>query len=237
MARTSVNVGGGYRVSPACSTTVHFSATRGHSVFVDPSASATNSVQSTYQMNATLRLRLSDNFWVNQNYLLSADYRIYDFAKSENQNVLNRARRIDTDMIDTVFSFAFVRLTHNFIFRDQGAYSREAGETERKYRVSVETYDQTLAATVGIALARGVRLVGTQSLLNQRNRFLVSDETTLRNRWNLTGALEVERALGRDAELKGAVRHIGSYDERMMTDAPTNEENYWIAGVTFQKRF
>ena len=235
MTRTSVNLGGGYRVSPACSTTVHFSTARSHSIFIDPSASSTNAVQSTYQMNATMRLRLSRTLHLSQDYLLSADYRIFDFT--ENQNFLNRVRRIDTDIIDSVFSFAFVRLTHNFIFRDQGTYSRGVGESSRQYRVSVETYDQTLAATVGIAVARGIRLVGTQSLLNQRNHFLVNDQRTLRNRWNLTGGIEIERMLWDGAQLLGAVRHIGSYDEQQVPNTPNNEEEYWIAGITFQKQF
>jgi len=235
VARTSVNVGGGYRVSSACSTTVHFSTTRSHSIFIDPSASSTNAVQSTYQMNATMRLRFSRTLYLSQNYLLSADYRIFDFT--EDQNFLNRVRRIDTDMIDTVFSFAFIRLSHNFIFRDQGTYSRTAGESSREYRVAVETYDQTLAATVGIAIARGIRFVGTQSLLNQRNHFLVNDKRTLRNRWNLTGGIEIERTIWDGAQLLGAVRHIGSYDEQQLPNTPNNEEEYWIAGITFQKQF
>jgi len=235
VARTSMNLGGGYRVSAACSTTVHFSASRGRSVFIDPSASSTNAVQTTYQMNATMRLRLSRTFFLNQSYLLSADYRIFDFT--EDQNFLNRVRRIDTDMIDTVFSFAFVRLTHNFIFRDQGTYSRDVGESSREYSVSVETYDQTLAASVGIAVARGIRILAAQSLLNQRNRFLVNNTRTLRNRWNLTAAIEIERSIWDGAEVKGAVRHIGSYDEQALANLPNNEEAYWIAGVTFHKQF
>lgn len=235
VARTSVNVGGGYRVSSACSTTVHFSATRGHSVFIDPTASSTNAVQTTYQMNATMRLRLSRTFWLNQGYLLSADYRIFDFT--EDQNFLNRVRRIDTDVIDTVFSFAYVRLTHNFLFRDQGTYSRDVGESSREYSVSVETYDQTLGASVGIAVARGIRVLASQSLLNQRNRFLANNSRTLRNRWNLTVGVEIERPVWDGAEVRGAIRHIGSYDEQQLPNLPNNEEAYWIAGVTFHKQF
>jgi len=235
VTRTNVSAGGGYRVSAACSTTVHFSATRSHGIYIDPSASSTNAVQSTYQMNATMRLQVSRTFWLNQNYLLSADYRVFDFT--EDQNYLNRVRRIDSDIIDTVFSFAYVRLTHNFIFRDQGTYSRDFGDASREYRVSVETYDQTLAATVGIKVARGIRISAMQSLLNQRNHYLSNDSRTLRNRWNLTGGIDIERPVWNGALLSGAIRHIGSYDERVVPNAPNNEEAYWIAGVTFQKQF
>jgi len=235
VTRINLNAGGGYRVSAACSTTVHFSTTRSHGIFIDPSASSTNAVQSTYQMNATMRLQVSRTFWLNQNYLLSADYRVFDFT--EDQNFLNRVRRIDTDIIDTVFSFAYVRLTHNFIFRDQGTYSRDFGEASRQYRVAVETYDQTLAATVGIKVARGVRLSAMQSLLNQRNHYLADDSRTLRNRWNLTGGIEIERPVWNGALLSGAIRHIGSYDEQVLPNTPNNEEAYWIAGITFQKQF
>lgn len=234
-ARTSVRVGGGYRVSAACSTTVHFSATRSHAVFIDPSASASNNVQPAYQMNATMRLQLSRDFWLTQGYLLSADYQIFDFT--EERNLLNRVRRIDTDMIDTVFTFAYVRLTHNFIFRDTGTYSREAGESSREYQVATDVYDQTLAATVGIRIARGIRFLGTQSLQNQRIHDLDTDVRTVRNRWNLTGGIEIERAVWDGALLSGAVRHIGLYDEREVPNAPNNGEDYWIAGITFQKQF
>jgi len=235
VTRINVSAGGGYRVSAACSTTVHFSATRSHGIYIDPSASSTNAIQSTYQMNATMRLQVSRTFWLNQNYLLSADYRVFDYT--EEQNFLNRVRRIDTDLIDTVFSFAYVRLTHNFIFRDQGTYSRDFGEASRRYRVSVETYDQTLAASVGIKVARGIRISAMQSLLNQRNHFLSNDSRSLRNRWNLTGGIDIERPVWNGALLSGAIRHIGSYDERVVPNAPNNEEAYWIAGITFQKQF
>jgi hypothetical protein len=235
VTRRNLTAGGGYRVSAACSTTVHFSATRSHAIYIDPSASSTNAVQSTYQMNATMRLLVSRTCWLNQNYVLSADYRVFDYT--EDQNFLNRVRRIDTDIIDTVFSFAYVRLTHNFIFRDQGTYSRSLGEASRQYRVSVETYDQTLAATIGIKVARGIRILAMQSLLNQRNHFLSNDSRTLRNRWNLTGGIEIERPVWNGAQLSGAIRHIGSYDEQVVPNAPNNEEAYWIAGITFQKQF
>jgi hypothetical protein len=235
VARTSVNVGGGYRISPSCSTTVHFSTTRSHSVFLDPSASSTNAVQTNYQLNATLRLRVSEEFTVWQDYVLNADYKIFDFT--EPQNVLNRVRRIDTNLADTLFSFAYLRLTHNFSFRDQGTYTRDPGEAERAYQISVRTYDQTLGALVGIALAPGVRLQAAQSLLNQRNYFLFTGASTVRNRWNLTASLEIDRSLSGGSQIRGAVRHIGAYDEPATPSAPVNEEGYWIAGITFQKQF
>jgi hypothetical protein len=94
-----------------------------------------------------------------------------------------------------------------------------------------------LATTVGIAVARGIRIVATQSLLNQRNHFLSNDKSTLRNRWNLTGGVEIERTIWNGAQLLGAVRHIGSYDEQQLPNTPNNEEEYWIAGITLQKQF
>ncbi|HKQ20274.1 MAG TPA: hypothetical protein VJW75_11065, partial [Candidatus Eisenbacteria bacterium] len=107
----------------------------------------------------------------------------------------------------------------------------------REYSVSVETYDQTLAASVGIAVARGIRILAAQSLLNQRNHFLINNSRTVRNRWNLSAGIEIERGIWDGAEVRGAVRHIGSYDEQQLPNLPNNEEDYWIAGITFHKQF
>jgi hypothetical protein len=238
VSRSLFSLGGGYRVSNACSTTVHFSAARNHTVALDPSSSGSNAVQSNYQMNAALRLGLWKNFAIRQDYLLSADYRILDYVESN--NYLNRIRRIDTDFVDTLFTFAFVRLTHNFIFRDQGSYLRRPGEPNRAFRVSVETYEQTLSATVGVALARGIRFSATQSLYNQRNHFLSNDRSTNRNRFSLNAGIDVNRTFASGTQIRGAIRHIGGYDEvDRIADpfADPNEEDYWIAGATVHKDF
>jgi hypothetical protein len=185
-------------------------------------------------MNSTMRLRLSDTFWLNQNYLLNAEYQIFDFT--EERNVLNRAKRIDTDLVDTLFSFAYLRLRHNFIFQDTGVYRRESEGSPRKYQVASEAYDQTLSATVGVAAAPGVRFLATQSLRNYRSHDVKSDKRTLRNYWTLTIGAELARSVGNGGEVLGSVRHIGAYDEGGIPNKPNNEEAYWIAGVTFQKR-
>jgi hypothetical protein len=235
IARSLLSVGGGYRVTPVCTTTVHFTRNRSHTVSIDPEASSTNAVQTNYQMNATLRLIPSSDFTLRQDYLLSADYRISDFVES--QNFLNRIRRIDTDFVDSLFSFAFIRLTHNFVFRDQGTYARREGQDGRTYRATVRTYEQTLAATFGIDIVDGVRLIATESLINQRNFFLLSRTRTNRNRISLHAGLEVNRSLSEGLQILGAVRHIGGYDEKVTPTTPENEEDYWIAGVTVQKEF
>ncbi len=233
--RRSASVGGGYLLASTCSTVVHFSVNRSQNVSIDPSASGANNVQTIYQMNAYLQFVPTRDFSIRQNYLLSAEYKIFDYT--ERQNYLNRVRRIDTDFVDSLFHFAFLRLTHSFIYRDNGGYFRNTPANPRTYRIATETYEQTLAITVGIELAAGVRLIGTQSLLNQRNFDIPRGAHTVRNRFSLNGGAEVNRTLPGGSQIIGALRHIGGYDERVTALTPTREEDYWIAGVTFQKDF
>ncbi|MGE5176977.1 MAG: hypothetical protein ACM3JJ_11450 [Hyphomicrobiales bacterium] len=237
IARSMVSIGGGFLLVPACSTTVHFSTNRSHTVSIDPSASGSNGAQTNYQLNATLLYQVSPELNVRQSYVLSADYRIFDFASAEKNNYLNRTRRIDTYVTDSLYSYAYLQLTHNFVFRDQGPYAAESPGAGRIYRVTQENYEQTLALTAGVRITGGVRLVGTQSLLSQRNYLLAQGTSTHRNRFTLTAGLEVNRTLRDGSEIVGAVRHIGGYDERLTPVTKPNEESYWIAGATFQKQF
>jgi hypothetical protein len=233
--RRSASVGGGYLLAPTCSTVVHFSVNRTQNVAIDPSASGSNNAQTIYQMNASMQFVPTRNFSIRQNYLLSADYKIFDYT--ERQNYLNRVRRIDTDFVDSLFTFAFLRLTHSFIYRDFGAYFRNTPSEPRTFRIASEIYEQTLAITVGLELTAGVRLIGTQSLLNQRNLDVPRGTTRVRNHFSLNGGLEVNRTLPGGSQIIGALRHVGGYDERVTPQTPTLEEAYWIAGVTFQKDF
>jgi len=233
--RNGGSVGGGYLLAPSCSTVVHFAVNRSKNVSVDPAASGANNVQTIYQMNASLQFLPNQNFSIRQYYLLSAEYKIFDYT--ERQNYLSRVRRIDTDFVDSLFRFAFVRLGHSFIYRDNGGYYRNVADADRLYRVALETYEQTLSVTVGLRIIAGVRLIGTQSLLNQRNYDIPRGTSTLHNRFSLNGGIEVNRTLAGGSEIIGALRHIGGYDQKVTPQSPTREEDYWIAGVTFQKDF
>jgi hypothetical protein len=233
--KSSATLGGGYLLAPACTTTVHFSVNRSRNVSIDARASSANNTQTAYQMNATMLFQPTPNFTIRQTYLLTAEYKIYDYV--ETQNYLNRVRRIDTDFVDTMFTFAFLRLTHSFSYRDNGGYFRRPGESGRVYRIGLETYEQTLAVTQGIQFARGVRGVVTQSLLNQRNYDLATGRSDLRNRFSFNGGFDVSRTLSNGAQLIGAVRYIGGYDEKLTPATLPREEDYWIAGLTFQKEF
>jgi hypothetical protein len=236
LLQTGGNVGGGYLLTRACSTTVHFSVSRSRTVSIDSRASGSNNVQTIYQMNATVLFVPMPNFAIRQTYLLGADYKIYDF--SESQNFLNRTRRIETDFADTLFPFAFLRMTHSYLFRDNGNYSRFTPDAERAYRVALETSEQTLKVSVGVKVAPGVTFLATQGLFHQRNRnFAISSPSTLRNRFSLDAGIDVNRSLPGGAQIVGALRHIGGYDERTTPQTRPNEEGYWIAGVTFLKDF
>jgi hypothetical protein len=228
-------VGGGYMLSPACSTTVHYSVSQNRTVAIDPRASGLNNVQTLYQMSATMQYVPSRNFSIRQAYLISSDYKIYDFAES--QNFLNRTRRIETDFADTLLPFAYIRLTHSFLYRDNGGYSRLTPGAERLYRVAFETYEQTLKVGFGVKIVPGVTLSAVQGLFNQKGYDFIRSKSTLRNRFTLDAGINVNRTFPGDCGIVGALRHVGGYDEITTPQSVPNEEDYWIAGVTFQKQF
>ena len=233
--RGSGNVGGGYRVSARCSTTVHFSATRAHAVAIDPSASGGNNVQTTYQMDATLRLQATRSFLILQNYQLNANYQIYDY--DELRNTLTRIRRIDTMLSDSLFSFGFIRLTHNFFFQDRGSYTRDEDLGSRTYSVAQELYQQNLSLTVGFRPFQGIVFTATQSLSNSRNYITSPAFDTNRNRWNLNVGATVDRPLPGDMTLQGSVQRIGEYTEMPGALPPVDVVDYWIASAQFSKDF
>ncbi len=235
--RTYSSIGGSYRVSPRCSTMVHFSASRNHVIAIDPSRSGNNNIQSTYQMDAVLRARATQSIVIDQRYLLNAVYQIYDASQAESKNVLSRIRRIDTTITDSMFTFAVLQLTHNFLFRDSGSFSRPPGADERLYRVGSETYQQTLSANISLKPGAGVSLFATQSLGNTRTRFPRGGTELLDNRWTLTAGGTIDRPLWGNGSVRGTVQHIDAYTERRDPGDALRAQNDWIAGVTFQKEF
>lgn len=233
--RGFVNVGGGYAISAKCSTVVHFSTNRSHAVAIDPSASGGNNVQTTYQIDANLRLQVTPTFAILQFYQLNANYLIYDY--DEPRNTLTRIRRIDTIMSDSLFSFGFLRLTHNFFFQDRGGFTSEQGDDHRTYGVAQESYQQNLSVTLGVRPLQGIAISATQSLANTRNYFPTSGQNTKRNRWNLNLSGEVDREIPGDMTLHGSIQHIGEYTEMPGFLPPADVVAYWLAGVTFTKEF
>ncbi len=245
IARTFVSLGGGYTVSRQCSLTVHFSSNRGFNRFIDASNSGGNYVTNDYQMLAVLNLRATEQLSITQNYLLSASYRILDDPNQDDRNSLLRNRRIDTIAADTLFPFAFVRLTHNFLFQDAGPYIHEAPGQDRHYIVSSETYAQSLEATLGVKPLAGILFLVTQKLGNSRTHQLSTGARTVQNRWGLTGSMEFNQTLPGGAALQGAVRHIGEYTETPPECRGPNppatcfgfdpqRSDYWVAGVSLQ---
>jgi len=233
--RGYLNAGGGYLVSPRCSTSVHFSVNRSHAVAIAFESSGSNNVQTTYQMDASVKLRATPTFTIYQNYQINANYLIYDY--DEKRNTLNRIRRIDTNLIDSLFSFATIRLTHNFFFQDRGAYTRAAEDEPREYSVDQELYAQNLSVALNIRLMDGVIAGATQSLANSRSYFRAPAPSTNRNRWNLNVGLTVDRDLPGEMHLNGVIQRIGEYTERPGPEPPLDVVDYWLAGITLMKDF
>ena len=234
-ARGYVNLGGGYLVSPRCSTAVHFSINRTHAVAIHPSSSGLNNVQTAYQMDANLRLRATQTLSVIQFYQLNANYFIYDY--DEQRNTLSRIRRIDTILTDSLFTFAFLRLNHNFFFVDRGSYVRPTEGGDRTYRVVQESYTQNLGVTVGIQPLEGVTFTATQSLANTRNYYPNPALNSNVNRWNLNFGMDVVRSLPGAMSLQGSVQRIDEFTEQMANEIVPEAVGYWIAGITFTKDF
>ena len=235
--RTYVNVGGNYIVSDRCNTAVHFSTIRGHSIAIDATRSGNNSVQSTYQMDAVLRLEVTSKLRIVQLYLINAIYQIYDDLLADSRNTLSRIKRIDTTVSDSLTSFATIQLTHNYLFRDSGSFSRPSNGGNRLYSVGSETIQQTLSATLNARPAPGIEFFATQSLGHTTVHFPSTDTRTIDNRWNLALGGTVDRTIAAGASLRGSVQHIGAYTERRNPGDLANEQDDWIAGVTLHKEF
>lgn len=248
LARTFLSAGGGYSVSPQCSLTVHFSTNRSFNRYIDASNSGSNNVVSDYQMLAVMNVRASRDITIAQNYLLSASYRIADDPRQESTNTLVRNRRIDTTAADTLFSFAYARLTHSFLFQDLGPFLREVPGQDRRYVVSSERYSQTIEAAFGFTPATGISLLVSQKLGNTRDHQLATGSRTTQNRWNLTAGMDLDRELPGGAALHASVQHIGEYSERPSECDGANpppscfafdpqRSDYWVAGVALQRNF
>ena len=235
--RTYANLGGVCVVSERCSTFVHLSASRGHSIAIDPTRSANNNVQTTYQVDSQIKFGLNSRINLYQSYLINAVYQIYDDENAESRNVLSRIKRVDTTISDSLFTQVTFQLVHNFLFRDSGSFTRAAPDEAREYAVGNETYQQTLAATMNIYPAEGINLFATQSLGNLKTHLPVQNTRLVSNRWNLILGATVQRTIGGSALLQGSVQHINAYTERRKPDDPLNEQNDWIAGLTFHKEF
>lgn len=231
----SAIVGGGYRVSDRCSTSVHFSNARTHGVALDASVSGGNNVLTTYQMDAMLKLSVSRTFAILQNYMINANYQIYDY--DEPRNTLTRIRRIDTALSESLFTFGFIRLDHNFFFQDRGSYTSAVEGGSRTYSVAQELYQQNLSVSLGVRPFEGIILSATQSLSNTRNFAGSGAETGNRNRWNLRLGGSVDRPLPAEMVLQGFVQHIGEYTETPANVPAADVIDYWIATVSLNKDF
>ena len=230
------NIGAGYRVAAACSTTVHFSVNRAHTVAINENSSGGNNVQTTYQMDAALRLQATPTFLILQNYQINANYQIYDY--DEPRNTLGRIRRVDTILQDSLFSFASVKLIHNFFFQDRGAYVSFSPGESRIYSIAQQLYQQNLGATIGLTPAHGVVFYATQSLANARTySYNPPAPSTTRNRWSLTFGANLDRDLSGNMTLHGTIQHIGEYTETPSPRPSLDPVSYWVAGVTFTKDF
>jgi len=230
------NVGGGYRIAATCSTTVHFSVNRAHSIAINENSSGGNNVQTTYQMDASLRLQATPTFLILQNYQINANYQIYDY--DEPRNTLSRIRRVDTILQDSLFSFASVKLVHNFFFQDRGPYASFSPDESRIYYTAQQIYQQNLGATLGLTPTHGLVLYATQSLANTRTySYNPPAPTTTRNRWGLTFGANLDRDLSGNMALHGTIQHIGEYTETPAPRPSLDPVSYWVAGVTFTKDF
>src|SRR5439155_354407 len=109
--------------------------------------------------------------------------------------------------VDSTLRVATIQMTHNFLFRDSGSFTRPIGGGTREYNVGSETYQQTLGATLGIMPMAGVQLFVTQSLGNTKSHFPATNTGTVDNRWNLAVGATVERTMMGGAALRGSAQH------------------------------
>ena len=101
----------------------------------------------------------------------------------------------------------------------------------------MDYHGQTLGVTTNMRPLDGVQLFVTQSLGNSKVDFPSTATRVIDNRWNLAVGATVNRALGGTASLQGTVQHISAYTEQRNPGDPLNEQDDWLAGVTFHKDF
>jgi hypothetical protein len=229
------SIGLRFAITPRCSTTAKFSVNRSHNVSIDETRSAGNIATTVYQLNGTILMPLTRDVSISQTYVLSANYRLFDY--SELRNDLSRNFRIETMFADTLSRHAYLRLDHRYYFTDRGDFTPLKNGGPRFYGVSQEQFQQIMEGTVGIRPVPGVLLVAKQSLADTRNHDIITERRTTTQQWNLSLGLEVNRSFWDGAGLIGAVRHESRHQNLSTRGRSVNEEDNWITGVTFQKEF
>ncbi len=235
IASAFASVGFRFGITPRCSTSANFSVNRSHNVSIDETRSTGNIATTVYQINGGIRLPLTRDVTIGQTYVLSANYRLFDY--DELRNDLTRNFRIETTVADTLSRFAYLRLDHRYYFFDRGDYTPITPGGPVGYGVSQEQFQQILEGTVGIRPIPGLLLLAKQSLADTRNHDILTDARTTTQQWNLNLGLEVNRSFWGGAGLIGSVRHESRYQNLSTMTESDNKEDHWIAGITFQKDF
>ncbi|HEY6572064.1 MAG TPA: hypothetical protein VI198_01995, partial [Candidatus Eisenbacteria bacterium] len=229
------SIGVRFHVTPRCSTAANFSISRTHNVAIDSLSSSGNIATTVYQLNGSIRLPLHRDLSIGQDYIVTATDRAFDYFEANDG--LSRNFRIETTVADTLFPFAYLRVDHRYFFFDQGDFSPIEPGGPRLYGVTTEQAQQILEGTIGIRPIRGVTLLVKQSLADTENRDLVGGGRTGTDQWNLALGLEVNRTFWNGAGLTGAIRREERYQNVSNKIGSVEEENHWLASMTFNKAF
>lgn len=224
-----------FALTPRCSTFVNFAVSRSHNVSIDATRSSGNLTQTVYQLNGAVRMPLSRQLTIFQDYLASATYRAFDYT--ENQDDLSRNFRIDTIVADTVLSFAYLRLDHRYNFFDRGDFTPLVENGPRLYGVQQKQAQQTLEGSVGVRPTAGILFLVKQSLADTDTRDLLGGTRTGTRQWNLSLGLEVNRSFWDGATLSGAIRRESKYQNLSTGTTSINVGDDWLAAIEFQKAF
>ena len=235
VAGAFASVGARFLLTPRCSTAANFSISRTHNVAIDSLLSAGNIATTVYQLNGALRMPLHRNLSIGQDYIITATDRAFDYF--EENDGLSRNFRIETMVADTLFPFVFLRMNHRYYFFDQGDFSPLVSGGPRLYGITTEQAQQTLEGTIGIRPVQGVTLLVKQSLSDTENRDMVGGARTGTDQWNLSLGLELNRTFWNGAGLTGAIRREERYQNVTSKVGSVEEENHWLALISFQKEF
>ena len=235
LAGAFASVGARFLLTPRCSTAANFSISRTHNVALDSLLSAGNIATTVYQLNGSIRMPFHRNLSLGQDYIVTATDRAFDYF--EENDGLSRNFRIETMVADTLFPFAYLRVDHRYYFFDQGDFSPLVPGGPRLYGITTEQAQQTLEGTIGLRPFRGVTLIVKQSLSDTENRDLVGGGRNGTDQWNLSLGLELNRSFWNGAGLTGAIRREERYQNVMSKVGSVEEENHWLALISFQKEF
>ncbi len=204
----------GYRPREGLDTRVTAQVERRRQYSIDSTLSANSFTQNRYVVGAEIGSRLKDLLRLSQRYTITADYQVYRFK--EEANILTRRTEVRTLAQATIGRGIRFDVDHSWQFKDSGSY-REIDLGPRKYAKTTRENYQSFLATVRYEIGTSFQMRAQQRYDVRRVRNLANNKTTLSERLEFTGGIEVNHKFHQDFTLKTKIDRTDS----------SLEKSYW----------